>query len=290
MNRIFKLCHNLILGSFFILASSYSALAADRMNADWVRWKEDIFGKTWVSWCGGIKDDEWEWMSIIQNDRQDLVETRNAQWGCGLTLHIVNRILGDEVANKKWFQGRLYSHYVGTHDYYSDRKDVKLDFLKYGDDKNYTVWFMESLDNEGMSLSEAVVVPRIKNKPDNGIKFFNGTVGFGGVKFRENLDFASIDFAKKTITINSKFEGFGATAYGRETYSISSSPLALSDWGYFEGNLNAYHHIPGAGGLSRSYQGTINGYLGGDGGNLLIALYDFDWGHKSIDFFMGSAK
>ena len=167
MTNVFKMTLFVSLSMMMLLTSVARTDAADRYKAAWIRWDQDWLGlKTWVGWCGGIQNDAWEWMSITQNDRNDFEEDDNAKKACRYTEHIVDNILEDNVDNKQWFQGRLFNHYVGTSDYYPDRKNVKIEFLHSKNNENYSIWYANSLSNEDLVMNEAVAVNRIKNIPN----------------------------------------------------------------------------------------------------------------------------
>lgn len=291
MTNVFKMTLFVSLSMMMLLTSVARTDASDRYDA----WSEWSFGngfgpKSWLGGCGGIKNDEWEYMSTTHNDRNDVENDDNAKKACNYTTYIIDSILEDNVNNKQWFQGRFYNNYVGTHDFYSDRKNVEIEFLHIKNNENYSIWYATSLSNKDLALTEAVAVNRIKNIPDAGNKSFNGTVGFGGFKHQPNVTFASVDFKEKTVKIDAKFEGFATSVnFGRERFTVNSSDMKFhGESGRFEGEVVAAHYD--VAGRLQSYTGRVSGWLGGDGGTQIALLYKLPWGHKSIDFFIGYAE
>lgn len=233
----------------------------------WLSYWDSDWSRTYTSHCIAQWDNVDKVMVITHNTLTSKIEQENAEAGCEDTLTIAPRILQDKIYNKVWSQGALWGNFTGTHDAWTN-VSTKINFLEYGDDTNFAVWFSQDITDWKLT---SVLVNRLANRPTRGTVAFNGHVGFGNFGHREDLRFATVDFENDKITINAAFEGFKRSVMFQEYHSITSAPLSIGENGYFEGELvETYNNIAGQ---SFRYKGVIHGFVGGDGGNFVVALY-----------------
>ena len=274
-----------------LLGSATHIYASGYMNVGWLKWYERFEARNWVGSCEFFTDDhEIEYMAITHNDRNDFSEYENAEVACGYADAVIDTILTDNVDNKQWLQRSTSGRrYVGTHNFYSDVSDVKFEFLRRCCE-DFTIWFADSSSNEDLFLNTAVAVNAIKNIPTAGRNSYGGTVSYsGGFYHVHTQSFGSIDYTKRTVTIDASFQGYGGTHLGRESFTMSSSEMKFDNTGFFQGNIITTHTRPVPGPTAtRTFEGRAWGYVGGDGATQIALLYNQRNSHGGIDFFIGS--
>jgi hypothetical protein len=275
---------------FITLFSSIAILATEKSMADDGS-SEFFFPAAWLDhkWVnkpdGGITS---FCSARTENGKYTLMRAVN--WGFSEEFQCGNpRFFAEQTVNG-WVEDAKYVKEDGLYSYFTGNAvsgDTKLpvNYLTLNHRENWAGWY-EWWEKGGSKPTATGVYTRpLVNLTNSGSGYIRGYINHYKLLL-ENIDLAIVDYNDQTIQFNAAFDVKPLrTATRDQTYVIRSEPIKFHpETGGFKGYIEfGENNLAGA---TTWRKGYVSGYIGGDGGTNLVALYKYKHDGMS-QFLMG---